>query len=120
MINLVGVLIIFFCIFQPTFSDVGDPYGLINAVQTECEYQALTIGTRLSDAFNSGDEDVPFYRRFQNDYLQRISSFHRIIMIEMERRHLPHFLRDNSLQVRHSLEFLSALIYLDIVLLVER
>lgn len=78
----------------------GDPFTLINPVQTECEYQALMVGSRLSDSFNSYDEEVPFYQRFRHDYQKRIGSFHRMAMIEMEKRHLNHYLRENDLQVR--------------------
>ncbi|RYH25571.1 hypothetical protein EON65_15500 [archaeon] len=64
----------------------GSPYGLIDAVQTECEYQALTWGTRLTDAWNSYDESIPFKDRFGHDFYYQSASFSKMIHFEMVRR----------------------------------
>jgi hypothetical protein len=93
------VLAFLSCKILITDGSSGDPYGLINEVQTECEYQALTMGSRLSDAFNSYDEGVPFYRRFNHEFEQKALIYHRIMMIEMERRHLPGFTKENNIKV---------------------
>ena len=59
--------------------DIGDPYGLISRVQTECEMSSMTFGTRLSDAFNSLDESTSNETRIHHEYLVEhlgFSSFH--------------------------------------------
>jgi hypothetical protein len=93
------LLAVFACKVVIIDSSSGDPYGLITAVQTECEYQALTMGSRLGDAFNSYDEGVPFYRRFNHEFEQKSLIYHRIMMTEMERRHLPGFTKENNVKV---------------------
>ena len=64
----------------------GSPYGLIDAVQTECEYQALTWGSRLTDAWNSYDESVAFKDRFGHEFFAQSASFSKMIHFEMVRR----------------------------------
>lgn len=105
MINFLFIWLVCMAFIMPIYSiNMGDPFGLLNEIQTECEYQSLTIGSRLSDAFNSYDESVPFYRRFNHENHEKMNSFHRMIMLEMERRHLPHFQKDNNLKVKSSLQ----------------
>jgi hypothetical protein len=100
MRTVLSLLAIFSFYIYYSVGAPGDPYGMINSVQTECEYQALTIGSRLCDALNSYEESVSFYRRFDHEYLQKVQSFHRILMIEMERRHLTNFVQENNLKVK--------------------
>jgi len=45
-------------------SDDGRPYSLIDKVKTECEIEALTIGTMLADRYNSFDEATEWDVRF--------------------------------------------------------
>ena len=46
----------------------GDPFLLINEVQTRCELLALETGSRLSDNFNNYDEAAEYDARVHNDY----------------------------------------------------
>ncbi len=52
-----------------SWGEIGDPYGLISRVQTECEMSSMTFGTRLSDAFNSLDESTSNGTRIHHEYL---------------------------------------------------
>lgn len=94
------LLVLSFAQVSVIVGNVGDPYGLLNPTQTECEFQALTLGSRLSDAFNSYDERTPFYRRFSHEAEENNKIFHRIMMLEMERRHLPGYTKENNLKVK--------------------
>lgn len=47
----------------------GEPYTLINRVQTECELEALSYGTKLTDSYNYYDEDTEWDMRIHNDYI---------------------------------------------------
>lgn len=54
-----------------TFSsgEIGDPYGLITKVQNECEFSAITFGTRIVDSYNNFDEATERDVRIHHDYL---------------------------------------------------
>ncbi len=67
--------------------DPGDAYGMINAVQTDCEYEALTSGTRLSDVYNSYDESIPAIDRTHHQFYHRIPYFSRMIHYEIDRHY---------------------------------
>jgi hypothetical protein len=54
-------------------SDV--PYSLISRIQTECELEALQVGTLLADRYNSLDENTEWDIRLHNDYLVRNLGF---------------------------------------------
>lgn len=47
----------------------GDPYEHISRMQTECELEALQVGTALADRYNSLDEASEWDVRLHNDYL---------------------------------------------------
>ena len=47
----------------------GDAYDLISRQQTECEVEALQVGTALADRYNSLDEGSERDVRMHNDYL---------------------------------------------------
>lgn len=51
------------------YSNPGDAYGLISRQQTECELEALQIGTMLADRYNSLDEGTEWDVRIHNDWL---------------------------------------------------
>jgi len=89
------IIILLSIVFVAT-ADIGEPYGLINAVKTECEYQGLLLGTRLSDAFNSYDESVPYYRRLHHRTHLSNAAFSKIIHIETLHHHLPHLSTSNN------------------------
>lgn len=44
-------------------------YDLITRIQTECELEALQVGTALADRYNSLDEGTEWDVRLHNDYL---------------------------------------------------
>jgi hypothetical protein len=49
--------------------DAGGAYTLINRIETECELEALSVGTALADRYNSADEATEWDVRIHNDYL---------------------------------------------------
>ncbi|KAJ1426220.1 hypothetical protein B484DRAFT_450822 [Ochromonadaceae sp. CCMP2298] len=49
--------------------DPGDPFGLIDALQTSCEQQSMSLASRLSDTFSSYDENTDTATRLQDQYL---------------------------------------------------
>ncbi len=71
----------------PCPGDPGDAYGMINAVQTECEFEALTTGSRLADAYNSYDESVSSIDRTHHQYYHRVPYFSRMIHYEVDRHY---------------------------------
>jgi hypothetical protein len=52
-----------------------EPYRLISRIQTECELEALQVGTLLADRYNSLDENTEWDMRLHNDYLVRNLGF---------------------------------------------
>lgn len=80
-------------------SDSDLPYTFIGPVTTECEFVALTIGSRLADAFNSYDE---FYtgNRFQHEYFHASNiysnGFMRLHHADLSRHHLVEPFRKNK------------------------
>ncbi len=57
------------------FGGTGDPYTLINRIQTDCELEALSFGTRLGDAYNSYDEGTEWDVRMHNDFVAEHLAF---------------------------------------------
>lgn len=53
----------------PSAHQPGEPFGLITKKQTDCEMDALVLGGRLADAFNSFDEATERDVRLHHDYL---------------------------------------------------
>eukprot|EP01038_Epipyxis_sp_PR26KG_P015975 gene15975-21681_t len=49
-------------------SQDGMPYSMINKIKTECELESLTVGSRLSDAYNSYNESVELKERTINSF----------------------------------------------------
>lgn len=41
----------------------------MDRITTQCELEALSVGTRLADHYNSYDEDTEWDTRIHNDYL---------------------------------------------------
>jgi hypothetical protein len=82
-------------------ADAGDAYGLISALQTECEMEALTVGSRLSDAFNSYDETVGLIGRTQHRFFQRQPFFFRLLHhgLEQQRKAAGH--HNSGLKPQH-------------------
>lgn len=54
--------------FIPSNQKDGTPYGMITRTQTECETEAILIGTILADKYNSFDEDTEWDSRIHNDF----------------------------------------------------
>lgn len=85
-------------------SDSDWPYTFIDPVTTECEFVALTVGTRLADAFNSYDE---FYNgnRMHHEFFHTANSytsgFMRLFHADSTRHHLTEPFRKNK--TTHSL-----------------
>ena len=48
---------------------------LITDIQRECELEALNIGTRLADRYNSFDEETDWDVRIHHDYLTKYLGF---------------------------------------------
>lgn len=48
---------------------IGKPFTLMDKITTQCELEALSVGTRLADHYNSYDEDTEWDTRIHNDYL---------------------------------------------------
>ena len=44
-------------------------YSLISQIQSECELEALNIGSRLADSYTSYDEATEWDVRIHHDYL---------------------------------------------------
>ena len=63
------LLIILFAAINSVQSLKGDPYDMLSRIQTECEIEALQVGTALADRFNSLDEGTNKDVRMHNDYL---------------------------------------------------
>jgi hypothetical protein len=47
----------------------GSAYTLIGRLETECELEALTVGSMLADRYNSLDEATEWDVRIHNDFL---------------------------------------------------
>ncbi len=68
MKNLHVSLYVLLCIFS--FS-----YSRLTKIQADCELEALNIGTRLADRFNSFDEKTEQDVRLHHDYLVKNMGF---------------------------------------------
>ncbi len=94
------------CLFHVSGDDDGAPHTLINAVQTECEYQGLTIGTRLGDAFNSFDEESN-EDRLHHDYMfnhdPHNAAFVKMIHSDRRRRHYSWGLQQSNAKGKSSI-----------------
>lgn len=49
-------LLVLLSIINQCTSNAGDAFGLISKVQTYCEYESITMGSKLADYYNSLDE----------------------------------------------------------------
>src|SRR5690242_4216106 len=47
----------------------GRPYSLISKIQSDCELEALSYGTKMADSYNNFDEETEWDMRIHNDYL---------------------------------------------------
>ena len=56
-------------------ADNDKQYGMINRVLTECEYDAMTVGSKLGDAFHSFDEKTAISECLSSDYLSEHLGF---------------------------------------------
>ena len=54
---------------------LGEPYTLINKVQTQCELLSLNVGTMLADSFNNFDENTERDQRLHHNYLSQYLGF---------------------------------------------
>lgn len=87
-LRLCCVLLVAIWVHQ-TISAPGDAYGMVSDVQTECEYEALYVGSRLADVYNSYDETVLPIDRIQHDFYRRVPSFARLVQYELTRKTIP-------------------------------
>ena len=51
------------------------PYGMIDKVLTDCEYEGLNAGSELADSFNAMDEATEFDIRVHSDYFVEHTGF---------------------------------------------
>jgi hypothetical protein len=84
----IEILSIFLALhFLPCPGDPGDAYSMINALQTECEFEGLTTGSRLADVYNSYDESVLPIDRTHHHFYHRVPYFSRMIHYEVDRHY---------------------------------
>lgn len=62
-------LLILLVIGTVVYGSDGKAYSLISKVQTDCELEALSYGTKLADSYNNFDEQTEWDMRIHNDYL---------------------------------------------------
>jgi hypothetical protein len=61
---------LFFYLFLTNGEVLNDKqYGMINRVLTECEYDAMSVGSKLGDAFHSFDESTELAECLSSDYI---------------------------------------------------
>jgi hypothetical protein len=65
---LLVVLLLDVCVAEDRNSR-SSAYTLLNKLNTECELEALSVGTRLADRYNMYDEQTEWDTRIHNDYL---------------------------------------------------
>lgn len=71
---LLSFLVLSDCyLFNPHF--ISSDAAWISKVQSDCELEALNIGTRLSDRYNSLDEATEWDTRIHHDYLVKYLGF---------------------------------------------
>ena len=63
------LLVILQCTRAGELSSKGSAYKLLDKITTDCELEALSVGTRLADRYNMYDEDTEWDTRIHNDYL---------------------------------------------------
>lgn len=51
---------------MPVFAKM---YTLMDKITTQCELEALSVGTRLADHYNAYDEETEWDTRIHHDYL---------------------------------------------------
>jgi len=59
--------------------DGGAPYNRITKRQTQCEVEALAVGTSLTDNYNSLDEDTEWDSRIHSDFMSEYLGFFGVI-----------------------------------------
>jgi hypothetical protein len=74
-VELVKHVICFIALFSLIFAIDDKPYGLINKVQTECEYDAISKGSKLGDNYNSFDEKTEVQECLNSDYFSKNLAF---------------------------------------------
>jgi hypothetical protein len=62
-------LVLVFIIFETVGREIGEPFGMISKVQSACEVEALAVGSKLADYYNSYDEETEWDARVHHDYL---------------------------------------------------
>lgn len=73
--QLIRYLIGFTACFPLIFAADDKPYGLVNKVQTECEYDAMSAGSKLADNYNSFDEKTEDQHCLKSDYFSKKLAF---------------------------------------------
>ena len=51
------------------------PYGMIDKVLTDCEFEGINVGSELADSFNAMDEATEFDIRVHSDYIIEHTGF---------------------------------------------
>lgn len=71
------LMLLWFSVYlvQPIKSQLGDPYTWINEITTNCETEALRVGSSLADHFNKYDEGTEWDCRLHSDYLTERLAF---------------------------------------------
>lgn len=75
MNNNNNYIIVIYCILITLDICLSKPYTWINKIVTECELEALSIGTRLSDQYSSYDEQTEWDVRIHHEYLVKYMGF---------------------------------------------
>jgi hypothetical protein len=75
---------------------------LLNDVQRECELEALNIGTRLADRYNSFDERTDWDVRIHHDYLVKYLGFAGWIQMGLWKNTQLTALRQNAPKIHKS------------------
>jgi hypothetical protein len=72
--NLLTATVLFISV-SGVYCNWGDPFGLINRVQTFCELNALTTASKLSDTYNSLDEATRKTDRMKQEFIMENTGF---------------------------------------------
>lgn len=69
VLTMESILALLLVLLELTVASKGGAYSLLTKVQTDCELEALSYGTRLADSYNNFDEQTEWDMRIHNDYL---------------------------------------------------
>lgn len=107
MVTLVTRLILSGVILSAILVD-----GRLTKVQSECELEALNIGTRLADRYNSFDEKTEQDVRIHHDYLTKYLGFAGWIQIGLWKNTQLTALRKHAPDLYKVCVFVDAMIFI--------